>query len=606
MTLLGCITVLLSFLHLVYARAYTHGASFTPDYVLEATHQSIEIGCATRGSVVINGTSPGPTIYLREGQTTWIRVFNRIPGDNFTIHWHGLTQRTAPFSDGTPLVSQWPIPTDHFFDYEIHPEIGDAGSYFYHSHVGFQQSTAYGSLIVQDADGLPYDYDDDITLIFGDFYAKTDEVIVDGLLADPFRWSGEPNNIVVNGYSGSVSFDKPRDSSCTPHVIDVEPDKLYRIRAIGATAISFVKMAFEDHSELEVIEADGQYTKAAAIDHIQVSPGQRFSYLLRTKTVEELRHTNKTTFWARYESRDRPTSVTGYALLRYGVRGNPGLLPPLPPASPVAVPNDTRNYLEYTLESLSQDTTAAFPRLSEVTRTVTIRMNQILKTGSLVNGSLNGVVEWAQNNVSWKENVEDDTRTPYLINVLTTGQSPNYTLALANNGHDPTTNTYPARVGEVLDIVWLSNSGPTGGFDFHPMHIHGEHAWDLGSGNGTYDAVENEKRFANFTPAKRDTTVLYRYAVRGPRPFTTMGWRAWRIRVTEQNVGAWMMHCHVAQHAVMGMNTVWVFGDAEEILTRFPRAPFVQGYLEFGGSAYGNGDRDPVVNHYFDGEDGVM
>ena len=68
--------------------------------------------------------------------------------------------------------------------------------------------------------------------------------------------------------------------------------------------------------------------------------------------------------------------------------------------------------------------------------------------------------------------------------------------------------------------------------------------------------------------------------------------RAWRIRVT--NPGVWMYHCHILQHMVMGMQTVWVFGNASEIVGGVG-SPYVQGYLEFGGSAYGNGTYDPVV-----------
>jgi L-ascorbate oxidase len=73
-------------------------------------------------------------------------------------HWHGLSQRSAIFSDGSPSASQWPIPPLHFFDYEVHPEKDDAGTYFYHSHVGFQMGTASGPLIVDDAEDSPYHY----------------------------------------------------------------------------------------------------------------------------------------------------------------------------------------------------------------------------------------------------------------------------------------------------------------------------------------------------------------------------------------------------------------------------------------------------------------
>jgi L-ascorbate oxidase len=97
-----------------------------------------------------------------------------------------------------------------------------------------------------------------------------------------------------------------------------------------------------------------------------------------------------------------------------------------------------------------------------------------------------------------------------------------------------------------------SNNLPTGGFDIHPFHAHGGHYWDLGSGNGTYNAAENEKKLAGYNPVKRDTTMLYRYATSGVLN-TTAGWRAWRIKVDD--TGIWMMHCHILQHMIMGWST---------------------------------------------------
>jgi len=140
---------------------------------------------------------------------------------------------------------------------------------------------------------------------------------------------------------------------------------------------------------------------------------------------------------------------------------------------------------------------------------------------------------------------------PYLIDAYVNGKTPDYQAALENKGWDPSMRAFPAEVGEVLDIVWLSNSGPRGIFEYHPMHAHGEHYFDLGSGNGTYDPVANEKNFENYTPARRDTTMLFRYAESG-RDEVTAGWRAWRIRITDENVGAWMMHCHILHHVIMG------------------------------------------------------
>ncbi|KHN94048.1 uncharacterized protein MAM_08057 [Metarhizium album ARSEF 1941] len=576
-------------------------ATFQPDYVLQASLVPLEVNCNTRPSVALNGTSPGPTLFLTEGKTTWIRVYNGIPDQNLTVHWHGLSQRTAPFSDGTPFVTQWPIPPNHFFDYEINPEHGDAGTYFYHSHVGFQQVTAHGALIVRDALEPAYNYDEDLVMTVADYYAKDDETIVSGLRADPFVWSGEPEAISIQGHTGTANFD--RDPSCTPYIIDVEPGKTYRLRVIGATVLSLVKIGIEHHPSLEVIEADGAYTQPVVVDHIQVASGQRFSYLLRTLSRHDIRKAKKTQFWIRYESRDRPKEVSGFALLRYRMSKCP---PPkkslplsLPPTSPVTLPRRTSDYLEYQLQPRPGPSASEFPRLSEVTRTVRIQVNQKLTTGRFRDGKLDGSLVWEQNGLSWKENAQASTNAmPYLIQEYRGGHATNYTRALAHGGFDPVTKVFPAKVGEVVDIVWENNGGVTGNFDFHPMHLHGQHAYDLGSGPGTYNAVENEKRFLSFTPAPRDTTVLYRYGDKG-LPHTTSGWRAWRIPITPRNIGVWMMHCHIAQHAIMGMNTVWAFGDRASILNKFPAPPFSAGYLDFGGSAYGNKTWDPLVNHYF-------
>jgi FtsP/CotA-like multicopper oxidase with cupredoxin domain len=59
------------------------------------------------------------------------------------------------------MASQWPIAPGHFFDYEVRPEVGYAGTYFYHSHVGFQAVTAGGALIVESAQPSPYQYDEE-------------------------------------------------------------------------------------------------------------------------------------------------------------------------------------------------------------------------------------------------------------------------------------------------------------------------------------------------------------------------------------------------------------------------------------------------------------
>jgi L-ascorbate oxidase len=169
-------------------------------------------------------------------------------------HWHGLSMAVSPFSDGTPMASQWPIPPLHFFDYEIHVPAGMAGTYFYHSHVGFQAISAAGPLIVEDKEP-PYHYDDEKIIFLSDTFNISDHALESGLLANPFKWSGETGMVLINGRGGGTNNGTSCNSSLS--VINVEPCKTYRLRFIGGTALTFASLAIQGHESMSVIEADG-------------------------------------------------------------------------------------------------------------------------------------------------------------------------------------------------------------------------------------------------------------------------------------------------------------------------------------------------------------
>lgn len=77
-----------------------------------------------------------------------------------------------------------------FFDYEIKPLIGEAGTYFYHSHVEFQAVSAAGPLIVEEIDeAAPYSYDDERIMFISELYNRTDEMVVTGVLQPPSNYT---------------------------------------------------------------------------------------------------------------------------------------------------------------------------------------------------------------------------------------------------------------------------------------------------------------------------------------------------------------------------------------------------------------------------------
>ena len=64
---------------------HVHNASFIPDAVLHVTAKNASAGGIYRLTTLVNGTSPGPALYLPEKKVIWIRVYNDMPDRNTTM-----------------------------------------------------------------------------------------------------------------------------------------------------------------------------------------------------------------------------------------------------------------------------------------------------------------------------------------------------------------------------------------------------------------------------------------------------------------------------------------------------------------------------------------
>lgn len=203
--------------------------------------------------------------------------------------------------------------------------------------------------------------------------------------------------------------------------------------------------------------------------------GQRYDALLRTKTCDELRQLGKLDFYIQLETRERDPVVTNYAILRYSNHCNIPRLKQVaadknPERAPIVLPPTDPTYLDYQLEPLVDND---FPSANEVTRRVFLDQKQVVT----------GYYRWAVNNDSWMDNGDVLNHTtpykPYLVALYEnqTKYLPDYDVAIAHGGLDPDTKTYPARLGEVIEII-LQNIGassneslvPPGSLDTHPWH----------------------------------------------------------------------------------------------------------------------------------------
>jgi len=98
----------------------------------------------------INGGTPGPTLYWREGDVVTINLTNNLP-EMTGVHWHGIIIPNP--MDGVPGLEFAGIKTGETFTYRF--PVLQNGTYWYHSHMGYQeQKGAYGALIIE-PDGKP-------------------------------------------------------------------------------------------------------------------------------------------------------------------------------------------------------------------------------------------------------------------------------------------------------------------------------------------------------------------------------------------------------------------------------------------------------------------
>lgn len=114
----------------------------------------------------VNGMLSGPTLRWKEGDIVTINVTNNLSEDT-SIHWHGII--LPPAMDGVPGFSNFNgIKPGEIFTYKF--PILQSGTYWYHSHSGFQeQEGVFGAIIIEPKIKDPYEYDREYVISLSDW-----------------------------------------------------------------------------------------------------------------------------------------------------------------------------------------------------------------------------------------------------------------------------------------------------------------------------------------------------------------------------------------------------------------------------------------------------
>ncbi|MGI4758891.1 MAG: multicopper oxidase family protein [Janthinobacterium lividum] len=141
-----------------------------------------------------NGSAPGPTFQVTEGDHVRIIFENQLP-EPCSIHWHGFEDQIA--FDGMPGISQEPTRPGERFVYEF--DIHQSGTYFYHSHMAMQEMAGMlGAFIMHPR--VPYQphCDKDYVLHFQE-YAVLPNNTVPNTMAMEYNW------LLINGKAGPAA-----------------------------------------------------------------------------------------------------------------------------------------------------------------------------------------------------------------------------------------------------------------------------------------------------------------------------------------------------------------------------------------------------------------
>lgn len=229
------------------------------------------------------GRLPGREIRVRRGDLLAVNLRNDLP-DATTIHWHGVALRND--MDGVPDLTQRPIGSLGSFRYEF--TVPDAGTFFFHPHVGVQLDRGLYTPLIVDDPNEPGKYDTELVVVLDDW--------LDGLGRDPdgvFRemrtrgmggmgGMGTARSTLLGGDAGDVTYPyfliNGRLPSA-PQVVAARPGQRIRLRVINAAADTAFRVGLPG-VPMTVTHTDGFPVQPANADALLLGMGERVDTII--------------------------------------------------------------------------------------------------------------------------------------------------------------------------------------------------------------------------------------------------------------------------------------------------------------------------------------
>ena len=328
--------------------AWAQGAPLQPTTELTGTSFDLRIDerrvnftGAERTAYTINGSLPGPTLRWREGDTVTLRVANALREENASLHWHGILLPAN--MDGVPGLSFHGIEPGDEYVYRF--TVKQNGTYWYHSHSGFdEQRGIYGAIVIDPREPGPVRFDrehvillsdwtdEDPRQIFaklkkqsdyfnfnkrtvGDFFRDVKEHGLSATLADRRMWGQmRMNPTDLSDVTGATYTYLMNGTAPNGNWTGLfQPGERVRLRFINGSAQSYFDVRIPG-LKLTVVAADGLYVKPVEVDEFRIATAEVFDVIVEPDGREAY------TIFA--QSSDRTGFAAGTLAVRQGLRAD--------------------------------------------------------------------------------------------------------------------------------------------------------------------------------------------------------------------------------------------------------------------------------------------
>ena len=277
------------------------------EYNITVDQVMIDTGTFKKQGIGYNGASPGPVLRFKEGEDVTINVTNNLE-DTTSIHWHGLI---LPYQqDGVPTISFDGIKPGETFTYRF--PVVQSGTYWFHSHSGFQEPDgAYGAIVIESKGREPFRYDRDYVVQLTDKHPHAGARIMRNLKMMPDYYNRQQqtvgdffNDSSKNGLDATIADRKawgdmrmmPADVEDLQGFVPLingksaeqnwtglfKPGERVRLRFINSSAMTYFDLRIPGLS-MTVVAADGNNVRPVKVDELRIAVAETYDVIVQPK-----------------------------------------------------------------------------------------------------------------------------------------------------------------------------------------------------------------------------------------------------------------------------------------------------------------------------------